>query len=135
MKLFDFLLGRRKAQAENRLEFEQLGAKISARLNKKFKYSSMKRMSRSEDDVISITSPDRNLYLPSKLMKVEKNELLFQKTTIGDARNIFPREHFEAVGEALGWNCEIYLSMHGKAPALFKTPKASIWVAPKILEK
>ena len=133
MKLIEWLFTGNKKQNEERAQLEDVGRQLQVKLGQPFAYKSMRRVCFSKDEIVGITPPDRHLYSPSRMKKVKKEELLFEKTTVGDARNIFSRRHFEGVGDALNWECEIFLSEKGNAPALFKFGKANIWVAPIIL--
>jgi hypothetical protein len=135
MKLIEWLFTGNKQVEEERRCLEDIGMKLQIKLGQPFTYKSMRRTCLSKDEIIGITPSDRHLYSPSRMKKVKKEELLFEKNTVGDARNIFSRRHFEGVGEALNWECEIFLSEKGNAPALFKFGKANIWVAPIIVNK
>lgn len=141
MRLFDLIFRGGKSPeemkrlSEQKLFCQQLGINIGARLGQQFTYVKFRDAFYSKDEVIAITPPERELYRLARMRKVEKKDLLVQATTIGDAKNIYSRKHFESVAETLRWDCEIYMREEGNAPVLFKTREANVWIAPIIVKK
>jgi hypothetical protein len=124
-----------KQHEEQKLVLQRLANRIEVGLGQPFNYVKFREAFYSKDDIIAITPPGRELFRVARMKKVEKKDLLFQKDTAGDAKNIYPRKHFEAVAEALDWNCEMYMREEGNAPVLFKTKDARVWIAPIIIKK
>ncbi len=135
MKLLDWIFKRDELSKKERENLELTAKKIEVKLGQPFSFNSLRRIVYSKDNVIAITPRNRHLFHESKMVEIKKKDLLFQSATIGDARNIFPKRHFNAVTGAFGWKYPILMGKKGKAPALFKTEKANIWIAPIIPEE
>ncbi|MFH1447563.1 MAG: hypothetical protein ABIG39_01760 [Candidatus Micrarchaeota archaeon] len=134
MKLLEWIFKRNQLSKEERLLLENMGRKIQAKLGRPFSYHPMRRICYSDDNLVAITTADRHLFHISHMRKVVKKDLLFQKTTIGDAKNMFPKRHFSAIADALNWDCETYMGKNGNAPALFKAGSVNIWLSPILIK-
>ncbi len=140
MWLLDLILrggktpGKEQQSLEDRLYSEDLARKIQVRLGQEIELNKLRGIYYSKDEVIGITPKDRILFHVWKMKPVKKNDLVFKDDKITDigCKNIYSRKHFEAIAEGLKWDCEILMSENGKAPALFRTDRANIWLAPII---
>ena len=119
---------------EEKLYLEDLARKIQVRLGQEFRLNRLRGIYYSQDEVIGITPKDRILFHVWKMKPVKKSDLVFKGDMITDSggKNTYPKKHFEAIAEGLKWECEMLMSENGKAPALFRTEKANIWLAPII---
>ena len=141
MRLFDLILRggmtpeEKRAFDEQKLHIDELGKRIGGTLGTQFKYNPIRQLAESGDGAIRIAPPNRLLFQPKKMAAVQRKKLETQGELIGDGKNMFRKEHFEKIGEALDWRCELYLSETGNAPALFKTQKAGVWLSPVIQTK
>ncbi len=138
MRLFDLIFRggrtpeRERQLLEEKLCLEDLGRRIGARLGQRIRLNKIRKIYYSEDEVIRITSKDRILFHVWKMKEVKKSELKFKDETVTHGKNTYSRKHFEAIAEALDWECEILMFEKGNAPALFRVAKANIWLAPII---